>query len=376
MQAAVRKKIDLFRESPDLQSRFEAGLDQVSLEALLWPEKHPGAFGREWKAGAGKNAPPYPLLDPDFQLKCVGAKIEGMIDAAGAGAEARARHAYMHPALAFYYLSRFQESFKPGKGRKDTRAAKEKKSYYNKVQKFKRRLAVPARLARAKDPAEMLDRLLEIFDETGRERLGDLEQLASMEAEVANYRNPEYLHPEQKQRLENLIVANAELEMALGRERGRNESLEREVDRLAEQIISTPVVPEEVYDQETETLRREYAILSNKCDALVSKNIELSNQVQKFNSVKTLGQILDIIRDKINGVLRAGVHEKDDVLLTRIQNEIEQLQRARVYLGRALFDVGLLYLRVGEKDRARTEFRAARELGVEDPEIDQIINRS
>lgn len=373
MQAALKKKVDLFLRDQEARTRFLESASGVSLKSLIWPERSPADFPREWRTGTGKSQQVFPLLDPGFQIECLGARIDAMI-AGGPGAAGD--DLYVHPALAFYYLSRYQARFEPGKGRKDTKVEKEKKVFYNKVQKLKRMLSVPTRLSRARTEEEMLERVLEVFDAGARERREDLEQLSALEAEVANYRNPEYLHPEQKKQLENLVVGNAELELALKRERARNETLEKEVDRLAEQIISTPVVPEEVYDQETETLRREYALLSQKFDALVSKNIELSNQVQKFNSVKTLSQILDIIRDKINGVLRAGVHEKDDILLGRIKDEIEQLQRARTYLGRALFDVGLLFLRTGEKDRARAEFRAARELGVEDPEIDQIINRS
>ncbi len=376
MQVTVQKKIDRFLGNAAEKARFLEGLRKITLADLLWPQRAPASYDQEWVVRSGRSSSVFPFQNREFHLQCVAERIQGMIAASPSDRDSGIDHSYTHPALAYYYLTLFQSEFRPGKGRKDSRLEKEKKQNFNKIQKLKRSLKVTPRVSRARDDRELLDRVLEVFDDSAREHRADLSLLGALEAEVAGYRNPEFLHPDQKKRLEEFVINNAELELAMKRERARNEILEHEVDRLAEQIISTPSVPEEVYDKETETLRREYAVLSQKCDALVSKNIELSNQVQKFNSVKTLGQILDIIRDKINGVLRAGVHEKDDILLKRIRNEIEQLQRARTYLGRALFDVGLLYLRTGEKDKARTEFRAARELGVEDPEIDQIINRS
>ena len=82
--------------------------------------------------------------------------------------------------------------------------------------------------------------------------------------------------------------------------------------------------------------------------------------------------MLDNIRDRVNGIIRSGVL-KEEILLSRIGSEVEQLQRARIYLGRALFDMGMLYLRMGKKEAAFQELRAARELGVEDPEADRFL---
>ena len=45
-----------------------------------------------------------------------------------------------------------------------------------------------------------------------------------------------------------------------------------------------------------------------------------------------------------------------------------------MYLGKALYDLGILYLRTGEKENAVEELRAAKELGIEDPETNKIIN--
>jgi hypothetical protein len=61
-------------------------------------------------------------------------------------------------------------------------------------------------------------------------------------------------------------------------------------------------------------------------------------------------------------------------MIIKIKQEIEELQRARIYLGKALYDLGLLYLRLGKKENALVELKAARELGVEDPEVNRIIN--
>lgn len=64
------------------------------------------------------------------------------------------------------------------------------------------------------------------------------------------------------------------------------------------------------------------------------------------------------------------------MLIARLKKEIDQLQRARVYLGRALYDVGILYARINKRDEALTELRAARELGVEDSAMIDYIKQS
>jgi len=154
-------------------------------------------------------------------------------------------------------------------------------------------------------------------------------------------------------------------------ERSKNELLEKEVQRLTELIIENPTIT--VQQEELESLKKEYRLLSEKYDLLVSKNIELRNLLEQQNHVKTLQDALNKVRDRINKILKTG-GLNEEVMIIKIKQEIEELQRARIYLGKALYDLGLLYLRLGKKENALIELRAARELGVEDPEVNRIIN--
>ncbi|HMW61444.1 MAG TPA: hypothetical protein PKA91_17440, partial [Leptospiraceae bacterium] len=81
-------------------------------------------------------------------------------------------------------------------------------------------------------------------------------------------------------------------------------------------------------------------------------------------------------RDKINSALRAGIHEAPDAILKSLSDEISQLKRARLYLGRALYDIGILYHRKGDRERAKEELRAARELGVRDADVENILKQN
>ena len=407
MPRKVREKLDVFLRDVELQTRFAEILEKVSLEDVIWPDRNPKAFGREFRASYRTFACPYPLWEHEHRIRYIELKIESL-----------SRHSEeegIHPSLAFFYLYLYRQNFEPEPGatarktaaKKVTKKAAKKTGkkasrkvakkvapklsaaalarereeelrdrLYKRIDKLKSKLAVPLKFKRAKSAEELRELLLEELQGITDNYRRQSETVRTLTAEVEGYRNPDYMHPEIRQTMEEIVSENTELKLRLNRETRRADSLEQEVSRLAEQIISRPRVSDEVYSEETDELQREYTILSEKYDGLVNQNIELSNRLEKLKKAKALESILDLIRDKINGVLRAGVTQNDDVLLKSIQEEVSQIKRARLYLGRALYDVGMLYLRLGQKSEALTEFRAARELGIEDAETNKLLNNS
>ncbi len=393
MNAEIRDKIRQFQVDARVREKFLKAVLAADLEDVIRPEKNPGHFGKAFQVRWHGVNLPFPLIFDQDRIHFISLKLDALIMGEGK---------IIHPLLAYYYLHEYQQKFhspasvrlkKISKKKTESKSKKKSRSrsyekisparretlkqnriLYNRLKKIKGRLAVSARAKKARTGEELRDIILSEIKGITEKFLVMQSQVRVMEGELGLFRNPDYLHPDLKKKMESLEVSAQERESALTREKERTEALEGELSRLAEQIITGPSSSSVPMNEEMETLRREYNMLSQKYDSIVSKNIELSNRLDRVNKAKDLEDLLNIIRDKINAVLRAGVRQSDDVLLKNVQNEISQLQRTRGYLGRALYDVGMLYLRMNDREKAVPELRAARELGVEDPEINRILN--
>ena len=365
----LRQKLQKFRNDDDLRAQFEDLVRAANLPDILWPERHPRAFPAKFRAKERGRDVVYPLKDVRERLEYVAIFIEEL-----------SRHTRSHPAVAFLYLTLFQEEYRadPKKKRGTSARAKERekerKSIYDKVSRLKRRLVVSKAVKRARNRHELSRAVLDEFDKLTLEYYRQREQKQSLEIELEMHRKTLGRHAEDRKRIDELVAENANLGVRLAREKDRSRSIEQELGRLADQMMTGgAVASDSALAAEYKALRHEYSVLSQKYDAIVSKNIELSNRVEQVGKARALEQILNSIRDRINNVLRSGLIENDEALLSVIQNEIAELQRARIYLGRALYDVGMLYLRSGDRKRALAELRAARELGVDGAETNRII---
>jgi len=389
MSPSIINKLKQFHLDSRMQARFLKSVLAAPFEDLILPGAGSAVFGREFMVRYEGSSVPFPLIDDAEKIRCIAWKIRAAADGQCEGA---------HPLLLYYWLDEYQKKFqKPPavkksakrpmrkiKGRKKaaTKArvsdAKKKQEHlrvsnFRDIQKIKNSLSVPAAFKKSRDGVLLKRAIFAELQKSSREAAQTRSSLAALSLELDKFKKNDYVPEGAKKRIEELTMENTDLLMRIRREETRADALEGEVSRLADQIISGPV-KSSGSSEEAETLRRELALTSQKYDSLVSKNIELSNRLQKVDQAKNLEDVLNLIRDKINGVLRAGVRQSDDILLKSIQGEIAQVQRARAYLGKALYDVGMLYLRIGEKDRALQELRAARELGVQDPEINRILN--
>ncbi len=407
MPVSILQKLDSFHSSPELQAEFEEVARQVWLPDLLWPERNPKAFpatfrARETAPTARKAASKkksaskskaqsravrkatgpevvYPLPDVSRRLDYVALNLDHL-----------ARTMRSHPAVAYLYLFLFQEEHQdPGGARggaskkkaqkKKTSAAarrkeEERKLIYNKVQRLKRKLVVSPAVKRARTRHDLSVAVLAEFDSQTEAYYSGQRQIEALDIELEMHRKTLGLHSEDRKRIDELVAENANLNVRLSRERERSGGLEQELSRLAEQVLhGGPFTSESQVAEEYQQLRHDHGVLSQKYDALISKNIELSNRLERAGKARALEEVLNTLRDKINGVLRSGLMKNDAALLATIQGEIGQLQRARIYLGRALYDVGMLYLRAGDRKRALAELRAARELGVESADTNRLL---
>ncbi len=371
MSPQIQKRLARFKESAEQQEKFERAVIHLDVPIFLWPEGNAKLFPKESLVGTGAERMPLPLLDEEFKMDL----IELRIEAAKRGAAPP-----FDPVRAYFALSRYQErfaalpkGFRP-KGKSSVRLTPSQ-SMRARIDDMKALLPVDEAVRRITTAAEAETYLLGEREKAGGEARRIQEELVRVSAELDRARHPEYLHDHHRLKQAGLTRELEESRAALHKEKTRNDFLEKEVNRLALQMVQTPPSAE-LIREDLESVRKEFALLSQKYDLLVSHNIELSNRMQRMNLARSLQDILDQIRERINSVLRVGVEQPDDVLLRSIQDEIGQLDRARNYLGRALFDLGKLHLRMGERTKALEQLRAARELGVSDPETNRMINQN
>ena len=377
MALSLRDKQNRFRKDPEQRERFEEVVRQTRLEDLLWPDRQPRQFPAEFRAKQRGREVVFPLIHVDERLDYVGVQLEHM-----------SRTMSGHPAVAYLYLTLFQKQELAGaaewsgspRSRSSRRAAKpsaaseKKKVLYNKVQRLKRRLVVSDPVRKARDWRALSAAVLEEMQRLTIDFYEQREKVEALEIELEMHRKTLGDHKADRNRNDELVAENTNLKISLAKEQERTRSLESELSRLTEQVLAGgPVTSDSEMAAEYAALRHDHQILSQKYDALVSKNIDLSNRLERFARTRGLEESLNAIRDKINSVLKSGLLKDDEALLSTLKNEITQIQRARGYLGRALYDVGMLYLRTGDRRLALVELRAARELGVEDPETNRLI---
>ena len=392
----IHQRIDEFRKDKQAQEKFNLLLDSVSLADIIWPENNPDVFGDDYLVKYRKRNCPFPLWEPEHRLAYIEERIQRI--------SREETVEKIHPAQAFYLLTMYQVQFKPEpeptpkkaasrktgtakkakrakavprKTRKSAAALEEeprKQRIYRKLQRLKNHLSVSPELKKAKTEQELLRCLFDEFEVMTAQFFEHRRTVEAFETELELYRKPDYMHPSARKAMEEVIAENAGQRIMHSRELVRVESLEREIERLLTKMNETSDYPS--LQEELTGLRREYRVLSSKNDSLVNNNIKLSNRLKTYGEADPAGleRILDAVRDRINAALKLGDNISNDALVKSIEGEIGQVRRAREYLGRALYDVGVLYLRMGERDKAIAEFRAARELGVEDADTNRLLN--
>ncbi len=383
----LEKVYEEYESNDALKNNFINHILNLSCKELLWPEENIKSFPKDFLVKFQNTYIVIFLYKLEDRLYFLDEKLRIWLQ------EQLGR--YEHPYIIYYYVQKFYEEITSNFIDKTLRKATEEiikeiklknKSTVNKkiyreeininhietlIEKIKKKLKVP-KTWKNLNSTEIHQELLKYFEEISVEKFQLEKEKVNLEIELEHYKNPNFIHPSYKKEIENYKTQIQQLQKDILQERSKNEILEKEVQRLTELIIENPTLTNQ--QEELETLKKEYNLLAEKYDLLVSKNIELRNLLEQQSYVKSLHEILNKIRDRINKVLKTG-GLSEEVLIIKIKQEIEELQRARIYLGKALYDLGLLYLRVGKKEEALIELKAARQLGIEDPEVNRIINQ-
>ncbi|MCB1173925.1 MAG: hypothetical protein KDK39_10180 [Leptospiraceae bacterium] len=384
MPPSVEQKIEQFWQDEMLQNGFRQNLKKLGLPQILWPEKRPQAFHKKFLIHKAGQRIPYPLYTPLDRLNFAGQFIQDRL---------RQGDPDVHPVVLFYYIRSFQMQY----GRSVQAESSVQTQAHSKAERRKGKrpvlnaqsvridqrcaellssLDVPEGLYHCRTEEQLLTTVLSELQGMAA-RLGALEEeQESLSIEADLLQAAQSAEQEQRHRVAELEAQLAEMHARLYKREERIEHLEVQLRDVADRIIQEEESrPREAnLVEELRLMRHEYKLLSNKYDRLVSRNIDLSNQVKRGGPAMALEDVLNSIRDKINRVLRSAVSSSEDLLLAGLNREIDQLKRARHYLGRALYDVGMLYLRTGQHREAVTELRAARELGVENYRTNSIID--
>lgn len=371
MAISVHSKIKNFWADEKLKGKFLGRIYDVDIEELLNPELKPAVFGRGYVVRHGKKRLPYPLIRIPDRLYYVQKYIEHHA--------LHVREKSLNPVAAYYYLKIFQQKYAAKKSiRKkkqiSTREQNKRKIYLH-IGRIIQMLDVPLQIKRIKGNEKLINAVLQELQNLSSRyvNLEDENKALSIEADISKRARTQ--RNKEQERQDKLESSNAQLKSELDRQTRRANQLESDFRKMADKIIGEQVPDERSLLNELSLLRHEYNLISQKYDTLVSKNIDLSNRLDSTGPSMALEDILNSVRDRVNRILRSAASSSDEVLLSGLRNEIEQLQRARIYLGRALYDIGLLYLRSGNKEDAIRELRAARELGVDNYETNTILGK-
>ena len=377
MSSVLNKKLREFANDAASRERFEKAVLSAPFEILLWPERAPAGFARAYRLEYRGHRIPYPLAKPLDRLHWVGRKIEHLMR--------HSAEAY-HPALVFLQLSLFEAEHNPptkvAPKKKRGRAKVRKQSKTEKLKpaeaigaeigRLKRKLKVSPAVRRARGATAVLSAVLKEMAGMTSAYYLEQEKRRSQEIELEMYHKNQARSSDERGELRRLREENGRLTVQLRREAMRGDALETELARIADRVLSSSPPQESGLLAELRALRKEYSLLSTRNDELTHRNLLLTKQVRDLRESR-LARQLDQMRGRINEALRTRVGDEAG-LLRVLEEEIREIQRARVYLGRALHDIGMLYERTGDRERAVVELRAARQLGVEDLESSRILN--
>ncbi len=372
----IEKKYFFFLDNPAQKSRFEKLIRKIHLTAILWPHHHIHSFPKEFQAFYKNQKCVFPLEILLDRVYYIGIKI---------GEIARLDHKELHPILSYYFLNHFQKQllfFQKQFGKQDKHSIP---LVYKGIEKLKRQLDVPTNMRSQKwkqTPEEII--LIELQN-MANIAANQLQKNKTIESDWDTFRIELYNSEKQITELTKIKYQNQELRLALKKEHRTVSQLEKELHHVTEKILAFHDLDKKSsLFHEYQDLRQEYDILTRKNDALVSKNIELANHLKESSLPSQrygnkLESILDNIRDRINALLRRQKQTDNNLdsslLLLSMKKEIIQLTRSRLYLGKALYNLGLLYLRMGDKQQGIQELKAARELGVRDASVNEIIKK-
>ncbi|MCB1317594.1 MAG: hypothetical protein KDK27_16635, partial [Leptospiraceae bacterium] len=179
--------------------------------------------------------------------------------------------------------------------------------------------------------------------------------------------------PVGQKEVRDLRQANEQLELKLKAEQKRAETLQAELVHVADQLIAAGhrdgIALAEAYND----LRQDYAGLEKQFQESARRNVELARMFEHVRSQHGLQPALEITRQRINTILREAGRRPPQAMMRDLQSEIQALRQVRTVLGGALFNLGLLLLHNGDRSGAIPELRAARELGVESAETNELL---
>jgi len=323
-----QKLWESFRGSEEARKQFLELASSQPLYLLRDSVRAVPYFPERYIFKGGKKSVVFPLEDTDFQLHTIAHWIE-----------CERVHPRHHPVLVYMELLGLEKQVR-------RKRSGQKAQWLRQIELWKAEISLEDRLVegRGQNQATLA---LETMQDYCRAVASRLERLTELEARDKSQGTAEEERQERRE-LQRDVERLRELHR---KEKEKSQRLEKELG------------------EKNQTESRTHQGL-----ALLEKRFEQLTAYCKELEQRDLRSMLAQVRSRINQALRSGQNEA--LLLRTLKTELADLQQARMHLGHALHNIGLLYLRSGQKERARRELRAARELGVEDPLTNRFLDGS
>ena len=367
---SLTQKNKIFQNDARLCASFERTVRQLPLPCILWPTYHYEHFPENFCIPYLERNCVYPIDELERRVHYAEKKLT----------DSKYIHPNdLHPLLAYMFLNEFHEQLLDytQENKKDklqdnsiiTSAAPiNTYDLARRIRELQKILPVPKKIRRAKTQKELQACVLQELQKLLKKDIHIHKENNILEAEWNLFRSELNIQKKRGYTNRELAESNQELNNALTLERQNTRRLHKELQQVSEQILTAHHLDRKSHlATEYQSLKNDYNLLSRKNDALVSKNIELANQVKRLRNTHTynLEHLLDMMRERINNLIKRQQNHDHGVLLRSIEREAIPLRRARSYLAKICYNLGILYLNNKEPHRALNELRAARELGLD-----------
>ena len=369
MSQALKKKLLWFQEDHEAKARFQKEISSLPISHILWPEQHEKSFASEFQVHIKGGICVFPLYKASERLDYA----EYRLNHSTAFSQTK-----IEPIFSCFCLTFFEEQLHQAEADHSHFSPFNRvilRALIQKTKSIKKKIKVPKPLRQSSITKDSLFHSICDKIEDMSYQLSSFNQKSdSLEEEIEKLQIRLDSSKKKHSELQKVKLWNRRLRSALRRERRASMFLEKELDRFAK-YESMKQIPSHSLELSREyfSLEKENRLLIQKNNSLMTYNLELSDLLKQLNQAANLETILTSIRDRINLIIRNQKIYDEQNLIQIMKDETIELRRARSYLGKVLYNLGILYLKTGDPSSGFKELRAAKQLGVSDSKVEELF---
>ena len=339
MSQALEKKLLWFQGNHEAKARFQKEISSLPLSHILWPDQHEKSFASEFRVRVKGGICVFPLYQASERLAYTEYRLN----------HSTASQTKMDSIFSCFCLNFFEEQLCQAEENHSHLSPSNREIIHSLIQKtksMKKKIKLPKPLNQSSMQKDSLfHALCNNIEHTSHRLSSSIQKNDALEEEIEQIQNKLDSSKKKYTEFRQARLSNRRLRSALRRERRASMFLEQELDRFAkyESLKQTPShsleLPHKYF-----TLEKENRLLIQKNDSLTTHNLELSDLLKQLNKAANLEAILTAIRDRINMIIRNQKIDDEENLIQIMKDETAELRRARSYLGKVLYNLGILYL--------------------------------